>query len=91
MERIRLRIEVQGVVQGVWYRRSTQIQAQNLGLVGWVKNNSEGSVSIEAEGSEEQVRRLIAWCHEGPENAKVDTVGASTVDLVGEKDFQIIR
>jgi acylphosphatase len=45
-----------------------------LGVSGWVRNRPEGTVEVLAEGSEEKVSRLIAWCHEGPSAARVDRV-----------------
>ncbi|TYP73560.1 acylphosphatase [Aquimarina intermedia] len=64
-------ITVSGKVQGVWYRKHTQEKATALGLKGYVKNQSNGSVYIEAEGSKEQLEELLTWCATGPELANV--------------------
>ena len=42
-----------------------------LGVVGWVKNRSDGCVELEAEGEPEQVAALLAWCEQGPPHARV--------------------
>jgi len=68
------RIRVSGKVQGVFYRASTQEKAQVLNLSGWVKNEADGSVSIEAEGSEANLEQLLEWCRSGPPRATVDQV-----------------
>ena len=47
-----LSIRVTGKVQGVFFRASTREEAQRLGLCGWVRNEADGSVRIEAEGDE---------------------------------------
>jgi len=84
-------IKVNGIVQGVWYRASTQKMAQKLNLTGWVKNNPDGSVSILAEGEENNLNELINWCWEGPPAAKVENVKVSWDEYTGEySSFDII-
>ena len=65
---------VTGRVQGVFYRASTQARAQELGLTGWVRNCSDGSVELEASGDAEALRQLEAWLWQGPERAQVSAV-----------------
>jgi len=74
MHSARAKILIRGRVQGVFYRHSTKQKAQALALSGWVRNLADGSVEIEAEGSKEGIDSLIAWCHQGPPNAIVDSV-----------------
>ncbi|QNL21223.1 acylphosphatase [Hyphobacterium sp. CCMP332] len=67
-----VRIVVEGKVQGVFYRASTKAKARQLSLNGFVKNQSDGSVLIEAQGSENNIEVLIEWCKTGPPAAKVE-------------------
>jgi acylphosphatase len=67
----RVRAIVSGRVQGVSFRAATAEQATQLGVVGWIKNRSDGCVEIEAEGTPEQVAALLAWCEQGPPHARV--------------------
>ncbi len=67
-------IIVSGVVQGVYYRHSTKVKADELGLTGYVRNLIDGSVEVVAEGEEENVERLIEWCKQGPRGARVDHI-----------------
>ncbi len=69
-----LKIYVTGRVQGVFYRASTEEKAVSLGLAGFVRNQTDGSVYIEAEGEASQVDTLAEWCHQGPPQAKVAQV-----------------
>ena len=69
-----LDITVTGRVQGVFFRASTRDKARALGVRGWVSNQSDGSVFLEAEGSEEQLEDLVSWLQEGPEHARVQEV-----------------
>lgn len=84
-------IKVSGRVQGVFYRASTKETADKLGIKGWVRNEPDGSVLIEAEGTRQQVEKLIAWCHEGPQFAHVEQVEQEEKPLEGFQEFSIIR
>ena len=80
---------VQGRVQGVFYRAKTQKKAEALGLVGWVKNCSNGSVEIHAEGDKTKLEELIAWCHRGPALAKVSNIDFNWLEAEGLGAFDI--
>lgn len=76
---VRVRAVVAGRVQGVWFRESCRSEADRLGVTGWVHNLPDGRVEIEAQGSRAAVDALVAWAHEGPRLAIVESV---TVDAV---------
>jgi protein-L-isoaspartate(D-aspartate) O-methyltransferase len=65
---------VSGRVQGVYFRASAAREGERLGLRGWVRNESDGSVSVRAQGASEAVDALLAWCRVGPPAAHVDRV-----------------
>jgi acylphosphatase len=68
----KVRLLIRGRVHGVFFRQSTRERAQELGLVGWVRNLENGMVEVEAEGKRDLVEQLVAWCHKGPPSARVD-------------------
>jgi acylphosphatase len=70
----RLVAAVRGVVQGVYFRQSTQREAVRLGLVGTVRNQPDGTVLVVAEGDAEALAQLLRWLHRGPERAVVERV-----------------
>ena len=70
----RVHVKIHGRVQGVYYRASTVQQARNLGLTGWVMNCPDGSVEAVAEGAQQKLEELIAWCRQGPTGARVHSV-----------------
>jgi acylphosphatase len=65
---------IEGRVQGVWFRAWTHEQAEARGLSGWVRNCRDGSVEALFAGPIDQVRDMIAACHDGPKAARVLTV-----------------
>ncbi len=86
-----LNITVRGKVQGVWFRATTREQADNIGVRGFVKNQADGSVYLEAEGDEDQLNTLLAWLGEGPTQACVDTLESSEGEPKNFSDFSITR
>ena len=68
------RYVVSGRVQGVFYRATTRDIASELGLVGWVRNQAEGSVELLACGSNESLNQLERWLWDGPKFADVTAV-----------------
>ncbi len=87
----RVRLIIDGRVQGVWFRESTRKKAISLGLVGWVKNRVDGTVEVLAEGPESQINQLVAWCHDGPPMARVKQVQETRKDYKGEfSSFDVV-
>ena len=86
----RIRAIVTGHVQGVSYRAQTAAQARRLGLVGWVKNRSDGGVELEAEGDEAQLAELVTWCEHGPPAARVTRVKVEQLEATGgDREFRV--
>jgi acylphosphatase len=88
---IAYRIQVFGRVQGVFYRASTKAKADELGLVGWVQNEPDGSVLMEIQGASDKVERMIEWCRKGPTHAMVDKLEKTPIPLRECALFQINR
>jgi acylphosphatase len=65
---------VRGRVQGVNFRASTVTQASRLGLLGWVRNQPDGSVEVLAEGPRPALEQLVAYLRRGPQGARVSAV-----------------
>jgi acylphosphatase len=65
------RLVVRGLVQGVGYRVWMVRQASKLGLDGWVRNRSDGSVEALVAGDTAAVEELLRLCRRGPRLAEV--------------------
>lgn len=85
----RYRIKVKGKVQGVFYRSSAQAKARELGLSGWVQNEDDGSVLMEAEGAEARLEKMLEWCRQGPGAAEVNDVEQQEIEPKGESGFEV--
>jgi acylphosphatase len=81
----KLHAYISGRVQGVWYRASTQKTAKSLGIVGWIRNLTDGRVELVAVGDEASLNQLLEWCYQGPELAEVTHIDVSWSEL-SEKD-----
>lgn len=91
MAKTRRRLVVDGYVQGVFFRASTQEKASQLQVSGWVRNRWDGTVEILAEGEESRVAELMQWCHTGPPGARVTHVRVDEEPYQGEFEGFDIR
>lgn len=80
----RLIIKIYGDVQGVGFRDAAYWTARKLHIAGFVMNDLDGSVYIEAEGEESALDNFLIWCREGPVTAKVNRVEAEWSDASGK-------
>jgi len=87
----RLHLVVRGRVQGVFFRASAQREARRLGLTGFVQNRRDNGVELVAEGNEDELRELLAYCNRGPSAARVDRVEVRWRSYTGEfSEFRIV-
>ncbi|MBP6767678.1 MAG: acylphosphatase [Reyranella sp.] len=78
---LQARLAITGRVQGVGYRDWAVTTGQRLGLSGWVRNRTDGSVEALVVGDDEAVGKMIEACRTGPRLARVDAVDVEPVDL----------
>jgi acylphosphatase len=73
-------LRISGHVQGVGFRDFMQRRARPLGVTGWVRNRSDGSVEVVVQGSTDAVDQMIALARQGPRSAHVTGVRVSDAD-----------
>lgn len=84
-------IHVYGRVQGVFYRASAMEAADKLAIKGFARNENDGSVYIEAEGEDDDLREFISWCYKGPARASVDRIATEETALKNFTEFTVER
>ncbi|MGV7220311.1 MAG: acylphosphatase [Nitrospinales bacterium] len=82
-------IIARGRVQGVYFRASARNKGLELSLVGWVKNCSDGSVEIHAEGNKSVLDKYIIWCKQGPDAASVTSLDIDWIEPESMPTFDI--
>lgn len=86
----RLHAKIFGRVQGVNFRFYTRQTAAQIGVTGWVRNRIDGSVEVIAEGTSQQLEKLMQFLNTGPQSASVSQVETDWLAATGEfADFQI--
>lgn len=63
---MRQHIKVSGWVQGVGFRYRAKHAAQHLGLTGWVRNEWDGTVEMEVQGTLEKINRMLTMINQSP-------------------------
>lgn len=87
--KVRKRLLVSGIVQGVFFRDSARRVARDNQLAGSARNLPDGTLEIVLEGSEGSVAEVIAWTRNGPDLARVEEVEIVDEEPQGLTDFTI--
>ena len=86
---IRKRFQFHGCVQGVGFRFTALHAANRLNLTGWVRNEYDGSVTLEAQGREEELDMLVQMIRDG-RYIEIDRIDVTEQPVVlDEKSFQV--
>ncbi|MDR0663094.1 MAG: acylphosphatase [Spirochaetaceae bacterium] len=68
---------VSGRVQHVGFRYYACVEADRLGILGWIRNDPNGNVAVHAEGEPENLEKFLSWLRKGPPHGKVDAVNVN--------------
>ena len=88
------RIHILGKVQGVGFRFFTKMKADELGLLGTIENQQDGSVVVFVVGDERLIIHFISWCRYGSPASRVEDVIVKDLDVeegAEYKDFSVLR
>ncbi|XP_034857453.1 acylphosphatase-2 isoform X6 [Mirounga leonina] len=80
--------EVFGRVQGVCFRMYTEGEAKKIGVVGWVKNTSKGTVTGQVQGPEEKVNSMMSWLSKvGSPSSRIDRTNFSNEKTISKLEY----
>jgi len=82
-----LRLRIEGFVQAVGYRNFAIFEARKLGLDGWIRNRSDGTVEALASGNTKAVEAFVALCMRGPPGSQVKNVDLHGAEAPAERGF----
>lgn len=88
MSEIRKHIVFHGRVQGVGFRYTAKYMAQSLGLAGWVKNEWDGTVTMEVQGRETLINKLLVGLNQG-RYINIEWVDTEEIPLEKESGFRV--
>ena len=82
-----LRVRIEGFVQSVGYRHFAMEEARRLGINGWIRNRTDGTVEALASGSTKAVEAFVAACMRGPEGSRIKNVELHNAEPPEENGF----
>jgi acylphosphatase len=85
----RISLEVRGRVQGVGFRWFAKERADELGITGWVRNQPDGTVSIEAQGPSPVIAQFTEEIRQGPRTGNVGSLTSKNIVLRNDTEFSI--
>jgi acylphosphatase len=83
-----LRLRIEGYVQAVGYRNFVITEATRLGIDGWIRNRSDGTVEALVSGPNQAVETLVGLCMRGPPGSRVGNVEMHKAERPAEKGFR---
>ncbi|MGN0409892.1 MAG: acylphosphatase [Candidatus Fimousia sp.] len=90
MKKKRVECHYYGRVQGVGFRYWAQMQGSKFKLTGWVRNEYDGSVTVQAQGTEEQIENFLYGMEHGHRFIRIDELKVSAIPIKeGESDFRV--
>ncbi|MBI3859278.1 MAG: acylphosphatase [Thaumarchaeota archaeon] len=90
MTSVAVRLKVDGLVHGVFFRATMASLASDKGVSGWVRNLADGSVEAMLEGEEDSVNTVVEWARRGPPRARVDAVRVEKASVRKLRGFRIV-
>ncbi|MFC1666113.1 acylphosphatase [Nanoarchaeota archaeon] len=86
-----VRIYINGVVQGVFFRRFIKENAEKLNVKGFTRNLEDGRVEVFLEGNVDEVKKMIELCKKGPKHAQIRDVELKPEKFQSLKDFKVLH
>lgn len=88
---VRMRVLIEGRLQGTNFRLQTQEQADRLTVSGFVRVLSDGRIEIDIQGTADNVNQMLAWCQEEPHSSQIRTIMYRYDDPIDQRSGFAIR
>ena len=88
MSEVRKHIVFYGRVQGVGFRYTAKYLARSLELTGWVKNDWDGTVTMEVQGREQLINKLLTGLNHS-RFISIEWMDTKEIPLEGERGFDV--
>lgn len=85
-----LRIKINGLVQGVFFRKYIADEAKKLDIKGHVRNLDSGEVEVVAEGTPEDIEKLVSACKKGAPHSNIKSVDVQEMNHIGFDEFKVL-
>ena len=86
-----VRIKISGQVQGVFFRKFIADEAKKIGIKGHVRNLENGDVEVVAEGSPEEIEKIVELCKKGAPHSNVKNVDVQELNHIGFDEFKVLE
>ena len=86
-----VRLYIEGTVQGVFFRRFVQENAEKLDVKGFTRNLDDGRIEVFLEGNIDEVRKMIDLCKKGPKHSQIRKVEEKIERFQDLKNFKILH
>ena len=86
-----IRLYVTGTVQGIFFRQFVKENAEKLNIKGFVRNLEDGRAEVFAEGSIDDLKKIIELCKKGPRHAQIRNVEEKDERIQDFKSFKILE
>lgn len=83
-----VKVIVSGKVQGVGFRSFLSTLAEKIGVNGWVRNRTNGTVEAMFQGEEAFVDAMLRKCKEGPPRARILRMDVEEAKDIVDKGFK---
>jgi acylphosphatase len=80
-------VSIGGLVQGVGYREGLRLEAERLGVTGWVRNRRDGTVEAVIRGQRESLEALLGWARVGPPAARVARLTVQEAPVALQRNY----
>ena len=85
-----LRLYINGVVQGIFFRKFVKENAERYNVKGFVRNLEDGRIEIFLEGNVDEVNKMIELCKKGPRHSKIKKIDIKPEKFQDFKEFKIL-